>query len=183
MPAPETQREPRLCLIVARAKNGVIGRDGDLPWRLRDDMAFFKKTTTGHPIIMGRKTWESFPKRPLPNRLNILLTRNSDYEAPGALVFSDIDAAIAVARARARQAGDTQVFVIGGAEIYRQSLSRADRLYLTEIDAEIEGDAVFPSIDEADWTEVSAETFAADERNNYKFTIRCLDRVQDNADA
>lgn len=176
MPAAENQLQSKVCLIVARAKNRVIGRDGDLPWRLRDDMAFFKRTTTGHPILMGRKTWDSFPKRPLPNRRNIILTRNSDFEAPGALIYSDVSAALAVAQSDAQMNGLDEVFVIGGAEIYRQCLPLADRLYLTDIDAEIDGDAFFPPIDESVWRERSAEHFPADGRNNYKFTIRCLDR-------
>lgn len=167
---------PKLCMIVARARNGVIGRDGDLPWRLRDDMAFFKRTTTGHPIIMGRKTWESFPKRPLPNRLNIILTRNHEFEAAGARVYSSPDAAISVGRNEAIRKGLDEVFIIGGAQLYRQLLDQTDRIYLTEIDAEIDGDAFFPELDSAHWVEKSVEAFNADDRNNYPFTIKCLDR-------
>lgn len=164
-------------MIVARARNGVIGRDGDLPWRLRDDMAFFKKQTIGKPVIMGRKTWDSFPKRPLPKRPNIILTRSIVFEAPEAWVHSNIHAALETAKAQARILGVDEVFIIGGAQLYRQAFTLTDRLYLTEIDAEIDGDTYFPDFPTEDWRESWAETYAADDRNNYKFTIKCLNRA------
>jgi len=108
----------KLCLIVARAENGVIGKDNDLPWRLSDDLKHFKATTKGCPVVMGRKTWESLPKRPLPGRDNIVLSRDGQYMAEGARVFTSIEAAIETARSLARMAGMTEVFVTGGSAIY-----------------------------------------------------------------
>ncbi|MEO1028439.1 MAG: dihydrofolate reductase [Pseudomonadota bacterium] len=176
MSAAQPYQPPKICLIVARANNGVIGRDGDLPWRLRDDMAFFKSQTTGKPVIMGRKTWDSFPKRPLPKRQNIILTRNSNLQAPGAWVYSDLETALSAAQSMAVQQATDEVFIIGGAQLYTMALPRTERLYLTEIDADIDGDTYFPDVSEEDWDEVWSKSYPADERNNHKFTIRCLDR-------
>lgn len=165
-----------LSMIVARAKNGVIGKDGDLPWRLRDDLKHFKETTEGFPIIMGRRTWESFPKRPLPKRENIVLTRDWSYRADGARVYTTLDAALVAGKALAATAGLNECFIIGGRTLYEACLPLADRLYMTEVDAEIEGDTVFPSFDEADFTQSSSQFVAADERNDHAFQIRVLDR-------
>jgi dihydrofolate reductase len=141
---------PRITLIVARARNGVIGREGRLPWRLPEDLAFFKRTTIGHPIVMGRRTWESIG-RPLPGRRNLVVSRRSDLVAPGAEVVSSLAAALSLC------AGEADVFVIGGAQLYADALPRADRLIVTEIDADFEGDTHWPSPDPAEWRESRRE--------------------------
>lgn len=167
----------KLCLIVAQARNRVIGTGGELPWRLKDDMAFFKRTTTGAPVIMGRKTWESLPVRPLPGRENIVLTRDWDYDAPGARVYSSFPAAVNAGRAIAARDSRDEVFVIGGAEIYAAALTLADRIYLTEVDVEAEGDVFFPELDMRHWAQSETQVFAAGEGNDHAFTIRRLDRA------
>ena len=150
--------QPRLTLIVARARNGVIGKDNTMPWKIPGEQAYFKRVTMGHPIIMGRKTWESIG-RPLPGRRNIIVTRNPDFVAPGAEVVSGLDAALATC-ARAAEA-----FVIGGAELYRLALPSADRLLITEIDHDFEGDTYFPAPEPAQWREVARDHHArSDER-------------------
>jgi dihydrofolate reductase len=144
----------RITLVAALARNRVIGRRNELPWRLAEDLRRFKALTMGHPVIMGRKTHESIQAslgRPLPGRLNIVVTRSPDYAAPGCIVAASLEAAFAAA-------GQTpEIFVIGGAEIYRAALAGADRLCLTEIDAEFDGDAAFPDLPENAWREVSRE--------------------------
>lgn len=167
----------KLCLIVAQARNRVIGAGGALPWRLKDDMAFFKATTMGSPIIMGRKTWESFPKRPLPGRENIVLTRDWDYDAAEARVYSSFLAAANAARAIASREGKDEAFVIGGAEIYALALPFADRIYLTEVDAEVEGDTLFPELAVSEWRGDVIASHPAGEGNDHAFTIRRLDRL------
>ena len=141
---------PRVTLIVAVARNGVIGRNGKLPWRLPEDLAFFKRTTMGSPIIMGRRTWESIG-RPLPGRRNIVVSRSKEFTAPGAEVAADLDAALALC------AGTLEAFVIGGAQLYAVALPRAQQLVITEIDADFEGDTYWPTIDKAQWQETSRE--------------------------
>jgi dihydrofolate reductase len=167
----------KLCLIVAQARNRVIGAEGRLPWRLKDDIAFFKRTTTGAPVIMGRKTWESLPMRPLPSRENIVLTRDWDYVAPGARVYSSFAAAVNAGRAIAAREGRDEVFVIGGAQIYTTALALADRIYLTEVDAAVAGDVRFPEIDGAQWSQGEPQSFPAGDGNDHAFTIRRLDRM------
>lgn len=152
-----------IVLVAAQAKNRVIGRDNGLPWRLKADLAHFKRVTMGHPIVMGRKTWESLG-RPLPGRRNLVVTRNPDYVAGGAEVFTTPQAAISAA-------GADTVCVIGGAELYRQLLAVADRLVLTEIDAEIDGDAHFPNFDRADFIEISREAHRADADNEHDYAF------------
>ncbi len=168
--------EIKVAIIAARGRNGVIGADGDLPWRLRDDMAAFKRITMGKPVIMGRKTWESFPKRPLPGRCNIVLSRDWSYAADDARVYSGLAPAINAAKAVARRQGAGEVFVIGGAQIYAAALARTDRIYLTEVEADPDGDVVFPDFDEACWTEASSERFESGERNEFSFRLRRLER-------
>ena len=167
----------KLCLIVARARNGAIGKDGDLPWRLSDDLIHFKRTTKGCPVIMGRKTWESLPRQPLPGRDNLVLSRDGNYAAPGARVYTSISAAIAAGKSLASAAGVSECFVVGGEAIYTHALPHADRLYVTEVDTEIDGDAFFPSIDEAAFEEVESRAIAADEKNEHSYLIRTLDRL------
>ncbi len=140
----------RLNLIVAVARNGVIGRNGALPWRLPEDLAHFKRTTMGSPIIMGRKTWESIG-RPLPGRRNIVVSRSKNLAANGAEIAADLDAALALC------ADATEAFVIGGAQLYAAALARAQRLLVTEIDADFDGDTHWPAIDSAQWRETARE--------------------------
>ncbi|HTN49124.1 MAG TPA: dihydrofolate reductase [Burkholderiaceae bacterium] len=143
----------RLTLIVARARNGVIGRDNAMPWKIPGEQAYFKRVTMGHPIIMGRKTWESIG-RPLPGRRSIVVTRNADFVAQDAEVVASLDAALA------RCAGAADAFVIGGAELYRAALPRADRLLITEIDHDFEGDAYWPAPEQSQWREAAREHHA-----------------------
>ena len=165
-----------LALVVARARNGVIGRGGTLPWRLRSDMAWFKANTLGKPVIMGRKTWESLPKRPLPGRTNIVLSRDQSFETHAALVCENLSEAIQIGREQAADDGVDEVCVIGGAALFEAALPKAKRLYLTEVEADVEGDVFFPPFDEADWTEVRREARPAGEEDEYPFIFRVLER-------
>lgn len=145
----------RLSLIVAVAENGVIGRDGDLPWHISADLKFFKETTTGHPIIMGRKTHQSIG-RALPGRKNIVISRDPDFAVDDVVVVGDLDSALAAA-------GDAaEVMVIGGAQIYALALPRADRVYLTEVHVTADGDTLFPDLDRGVWRETARVDHAAD---------------------
>lgn len=166
----------KVCLIVAKSRNGVIGRDGQLPWRLPGDLAFFKETTLGKPVIMGRKTWESLPKRPLPGRDNIVLSRDWNYAAPGARVYTSFSPGLNAARSMAVRAGVDEVFVIGGASLYERAMPLADRLYVTDVDLIAEGDAFFPGLESSVWSETWSRPQAADGKNQYGFTIRRYDR-------
>lgn len=145
-----THGSPRITLILARARNGVIGASGGLPWHLPEDLAFFKRTTMGHPIVMGRKTWESIG-RPLPGRRSVVVTRDRGYAAAGAEVVHGLDEAVALC------ADAAEIFVIGGAGLYADALPRADRLLLTEIDAEFDGDTFLPAPSAAVWSEATRE--------------------------
>lgn len=145
---------PRVSLIAAVTRNGVIGRDGDLVWRIPADLAHFKRVTMGHPIVMGRRTWESIG-RPLPGRRNLVVTRNAGYLAPGAETADSLATALRLC------ADSPEVFVVGGAEIYRQALPLAERLWLTEIHADAEGDARFPDWDPARFLLASREAHPA----------------------
>ena len=142
-----TPQGSALALIVAYARNRVIGRDGGMPWHYREDLQHFKRVTLGHPILMGRRTYESIG-RPLPGRRNLVLTRQAGYTAEGCEVFSSLDDALSAAHR-----ADDLPFVIGGAALYRLALPRVTRLYLTEIQEEVEGDTYFPEIDELAWQE------------------------------
>jgi dihydrofolate reductase len=158
-----------ISLIYASDEQGLIGRDNDLPWRLPADLRHFKRTTMGKPLIMGRKTHESIG-RPLPGRLNIVVTRQVDYTAPGCTVVHSIDAA------REAAADAEEVMVIGGADIYRLFLPVADRLYHTEVHETFDGDVFFPDVDRSAWVEVSRDAHPADDRNPYAYTFVVLDR-------
>ena len=161
-----------ISLIVAAAENGVIGRQGELPWRLSDDLRRFKAITMGKPIVMGRKTWESIG-RPLPGRHNIVITRQPGYAAEGCDVVSSVDAAIAAS-------GDAdEIMIIGGSEIYELFLRRAERIYLTRVHATLEGDARFMLPGTSDWRLVSDERHAADDSNEFDYSFRRYDRVVD----
>jgi dihydrofolate reductase len=149
----------RLHLIVARARNGVIGDHGALPWRLPEDLAHFKRTTMGHAVVMGRKTWDSIG-RALPGRRNIVVTRNPGWRAPGAEAAHSLEEALQRCHAPAAGSAGDDLFVIGGAELYAQALQHGvDSIYLTEIDADFPGDTWFPALDRARWREASREHF------------------------
>jgi len=159
----------RVTLIVAYARNRVIGRGNALPWRLPGDLAHFKRTTLGSPIVMGRKTWESLG-RPLPGRRNVVVSRGAGYAAPGAEVFASLPAALAAC------ADAPAVYVIGGAQIYAQALPLAGRVLATELHAEVDGDAVFPALDPAQWRETARE--AQPEENGYAYDFVTYERIQ-----
>ncbi len=155
----------RISLIAAVAENGVIGREGGLPWRIPEDLKFFRATTLGKPVIMGRKTYVSIGK-PLPGRLNIVLTRDRTWHAPGVSVAHDMDRALRIAQ----ESGADEAMIIGGADIYEMALPLADRIYLTRIQREFEGDALFPALDPQDWKEVvRVEKSAGDVPFDYCF--------------
>ena len=158
----------RLSLIVAVAKNRVIGNKNEMPWHLPADFAYFKKITTGHPIIMGRKTFESIG-RPLPGRRNIVVSRNPAFQADGVEVVHSLDKAVT-----ACQSEDS--FVIGGATLYAEALPRVDRVYLTEVDAAPDGDTLFPALDKNQWREISRERREADEKNIHAMEFVVLER-------
>jgi dihydrofolate reductase len=166
-----------VALVVARSRNGVIGREGGLPWRLRSDLALFKAVTMGKPIIMGRKTWDSLPRKPLPGRLNLVLSRDGSFEPAGAVACEHWSDALEIAREQAREDGADEVCVIGGTALFELALPRAGRLYLTEVEADVDGDARFPSLDEADWREVRREAHPAGEGDDHAFVFRVLERV------
>lgn len=149
-----------LSIIVAMANNRAIGKDNELLWHLPEDLKYFKRMTMGKPIVMGRKTFESIG-RPLPGRLNVVITRQKDWQHDGVKVVHTIDDALKLAEAQSIIDGVDEMMVIGGAEIYKTALPKADQLYITKVDAEIEGDAFFPEVDESIWEEVSKETFSA----------------------
>ena len=167
---------PSLAIVVARARNGVIGLDGDLPWRLRSDLQRFKQITMGKPCIMGRKTWDSLPLRPLPGRLNLVLTRDSSFEAAGAVVCESFSEALEIAAEQAEEDGAEEICVIGGVALFALALPRAKRLYLTEVEAEPQGDAVFPAFDEGVWVEVASERHEPGEKDDHGFTFRVLEK-------
>lgn len=153
----------KITLVVAIAENGVIGRDGGLPWRLPGDLQRFKATTMGKPIVMGRKTWESFPRQPLPGRRNIVITRDADYQAAGAETTRSLADALALARS-----GDPeQICIIGGGEIYAQALPLADRLDVTHVLTEVDGDTRFPPIDPKIWRVVASDSYPVGEKDSH----------------
>lgn len=156
----------KISLIAAASENDVIGRDNDLPWRLPDEFRYFKRTTEGHHVIMGRRTWES-RGTPLPKRVNLVVSSRPDFTAPGATVVRSLAEALELARA----AGEREAFVIGGTALYAEALPIADTLYLTRVHAEFEGDAYFPKFDPDAWVEVSRERHEVDERHAYAWTI------------
>ncbi|WP_332716371.1 dihydrofolate reductase [Pelagibacterium mangrovi] len=165
----------RIAMIAAVGRNGAIGSDGKLPWRLPSDFAFYKHTTMGKPLIVGRKTFESIGK-PLPGRTNIVVTRQGGYAPEGAEVFSDLDAAIARGKQIAERDGVDEIFINGGAEIYRAAMEKADRLYITHVDAEPEGDTFFPEIDPAVWDGRDLPDVVPGEKDSAGFVVRVYER-------
>jgi dihydrofolate reductase len=160
----------RVAFVVAVSRNGVIGRAGGLPWHISVDLKRFKAITMGKPLIMGRKTWESLPKRPLPGRPNIVITRQKNYRAEGAIVVGDVPSALAAA-------GQVEeVCVIGGGEIFDMFLPQTERIYLTEVDLEVDGDTFFPPLDPGQWKETAREIHQRGPNDSAGFVLRVLDR-------
>ncbi len=166
----------RIALVVAVAENGVIGSGGGLAWKISDDLKWFKKITLGKPIVMGRKTFDSIGKA-LPGRANIVVTRSRTFAAEGVTAVASLDAALAAAEAAAKGAGAEEICVIGGGEIYRQTLPRAGRIYLTRVEARVEGDTFFPPIDPAQWRDTAAGGCERSEKNQYSCRFFILDRA------
>jgi len=162
-------------MIAALSKNHVIGKNNDLPWKLPDDMKFFMDTTKGHHAIMGRKNYESIPHKfkPLPNRTNIVVTRQKNFDAPGCTVVDSLEKGLAIAQ----QNQEPETFIIGGAEIYKLGLPHATRLYLTEIDAIIDGDTYFPEFSRKQWKEVSRSHHDKDARHIYTFDFVVYEKI------
>jgi len=163
-----------ISLIAAVAENMVIGKNNDLPWNLPDDMKYFMQTTKVHHVIMGRKNYDSIPEkfRPLPNRTNIVVTRQKNFQAPGCQVVHTLEDAISIADRN----NETEAFIIGGAEIYKQGMKFTQRMYLTEIKARIEGDTYFPTFSKEEWKEVSRVPHKEDERHKYSFDFVVYER-------
>ena len=161
-----------ISLVYAISRNGVIGRDGGLPWKISGDLKNFKAVTMGKPLVMGRKTWDSLPRKPLPGRLNIVISRNASFAAEGAVAVRDVNHALEVAQ----KVNPSEICVIGGAEIFRQVLPLADKIYLSEIDADFEGDVSLPPLPERDWREIRSEPHEAAPGDSAGFTFRVLER-------
>ena len=159
----------RISLVVAASRNDVIGREGELPWRLPDDLRHFKRLTTGKAVIMGRRTFESIG-RPLPERRNIVMTRDEEFAAEGCEMASSLTEAMDLVK------GADEVMIIGGGQVYRDFLPLADRIYLTRVQAEVDGDTKFPEIDENLWRLVSSEHHEADDKHGYAFDFLVFDR-------
>ncbi|WP_319519969.1 dihydrofolate reductase [uncultured Martelella sp.] len=157
---------PEIEMIAAVAENGVIGSNGDMPWKLSSDLKRFKAITVGKPVIMGRKTFESIG-RPLPNRTNIIVTRNEGFKAENCIVINRLEDAVEIAQEEAQAVGAGSVCVIGGGEIYRQSMPYAGKLHITHVEKTLDGDTVFPKIDPAIWQVESSETVPAGEKDDY----------------
>ncbi|GLH79453.1 dihydrofolate reductase [Bradyrhizobium sp. SSBR45G] len=156
--------------IVAVAENGVIGAENAIPWRQKSDQKRFRALTMGRPIVMGRKTFMSFPRRPLPGRTNIIVTRDADFRAPGAIVTRTIDEALGIARGDALRRSAAEIAIVGGAEIYAATMPLADRLEITEVHASPPGDTLFPAIDPAQWQEVARERQASGPDDQAEFS-------------
>ena len=155
----------------------MIGREGGLPWRLGTDLRRFRALTLGKPVIMGRKTWQSLPRRPLPGRLNLVLSRQPEFEAAGAVVCDNFAEALEMAREQAAEDGKDEICVIGGADLFALALPRAKRIYLTDVDGAPEGDIMMDPVDEAGWTEVSREACPTGPDDEYATVFRLLERV------
>ena len=165
----------KVSLIAAVAENGVIGKDGKLPWHIRSEFQYFRNTTVGRPIVMGRKSFESLGK-PLPKRANIIVTRDKGFAVEGAIVTHSLEEGINIARGIAEKDGVDELFIGGGSEIYRLSLPGADRLYLTEVHMKPQGDTLFPAFDREEWQEVKREFHKAKEGETADYTITVLER-------
>lgn len=159
-----------ISLIVAMDRNGVIGKDGNLPWRLSSDLQHFRKITMGKPIVMGRKTHESI-SRPLPGRENVIITRDKDYVAKDCTVLNSLECVYA------RFHDLDEIMIMGGADLYQQTIDKAQRIYLTEVHADLEGDTWFPQFDREQWEEVERYDFRADEKNEYDYSFVILEKA------
>ena len=168
--------DPIIALVVAMGDNRAIGKDGGLPWRLSSDMRFFRKVTMGKPILMGRRTFDSLP-RVLDGRLNIVLTRDKAFAAPGAVVTHEVEEALDVARREAKRTGADEIMVIGGADLFRATLPQANRIYLTEVKAAPDADTWFPELDRREWREVSRENHSPGPKDDHAFSFVVLERV------
>ncbi len=164
-----------LCIVVAASENNVIGIDNTLPWKLSADLQHFKSVTMGHPLIMGRKTFESIG-RPLPGRKTIVVTRQSDWSFDGVDVVNTIDDAIVLGKELAESAGKDKIMLVGGADLYRQCLSKCHFVYLTRVHTSLHGDAFFPDLDEREWETLNEEPHEADGNNSYAYTFSLLKR-------
>lgn len=175
----ETETEPKLALIVAMSQNRTIGNDNHLPWRLSEDLKYFKSVTMGKPIVMGRKTFDSIG-RPLPGRLNIVVTRNPQWESAGVETATSLTQAMAIAAQHlasvdgSERSDESEIMVIGGEQIYRAAIDLADKLYITRVQAEVEGDAFFPDYDESQWREVSRQ--ASEVQGDPPYFFQVLER-------
>lgn len=176
-PARGGAKPPVIALVVAMGENRAIGKGGQLPWRLSTDLKQFRKITLGHPIVMGRRTFESFG-RVLDQRVNIILTRDHDYKVPGAVVVHSLEDGLKRARQEAEQAGVNQIMIIGGEDVFREVLPQADRIYLTGIHAAPDADTWFPGLDHGAWREVSREAHPAGPKDDHAFSFVVLDRVR-----
>lgn len=163
----------RVSFIVAKSENNVIGINNTLPWHLKDDLQNFKKITMGHHILMGRKTFESIGK-PLPGRVSLVISSDPKPNTESVFWFNSIFRAIK----QAERNGETELFIIGGEKIFRSALSLADRIYLTEVKADIKGDVFFPQLSLKNWKKISEEAFSKNEKNDYDFVFKVLDRKQ-----
>lgn len=163
----------RIAFYVAIAENGVIGHEGGLPWRLSSDLKRFKAETMGKPLLMGRKTWESLPRRPLPGRLNIVVSRDPDYVAEGAALARSVSEALEIAIAE----NTDEVAVIGGGEIFRKLFDQADRLNVTHVIGEVAGDTFFPEISSQEWNVVESTEYPAGERDSHPTRYTVYDRI------
>ncbi|HEX2558477.1 dihydrofolate reductase [Phenylobacterium sp.] len=161
---------------IARDRKGVIGKDGGLPWRLKTDMQSFKALTLGKPVIMGRKTWESLPLKPLPKRTNIVLSRDGSFQPKGAITCEDFSEAVQIAREQAEEDGAEEVCVIGGASLFELALPRARRIYLTDVLADVAGDVFLAPFDESAWTVVREEAHPAGPDDEHPFVLKVLER-------
>jgi len=164
--------------VVAVAENGVIGRNGALPWRLKSDMAYFRKVTMGKPVVMGRRTWDSLPRKPLAGRTNIVVTRDRAFAAAGAVVASSVDAALLAARGDALRRGVDEIAVIGGREIFAAMLPMTDRIELTRVKLRPAGDVYFPVLDSSEWRETARHEYPAGPEDDADFVISTFQRTQ-----
>lgn len=166
-----------LALMAARARNQCIGRNNELPWRLPGDLQYFKRVTRGKPVIMGRRTWESL-NRALPGRTNIVITRSPDYEAEGGEVVHSLDEALELGEQVAARDNAGEVVVIGGADIFRTALARSDRVYMTEVHADVEGDTFFPDMDAGHWQEVQRDDYSVQPGDEYDYSFVVYERSE-----
>jgi dihydrofolate reductase len=167
--------QPIIALVVAMGENRAIGRGGDLPWRISSDMRYFRRITMGKPVLMGRRTFKSLP-RVLDGRVNVVLTRDRGFVAPGAVMAHSLEEGLAAARASAERTGAAEIMVIGGEDVFREVLPQTDRIYLTEVHASPDADTWFPTLDMSEWREVSREAHAPGPKDDHAFSLVVLDR-------